>query len=133
MHKNSNSTTTNGSWAAASLGIMLLGRVHLAGFPGSQHSFKLNLKNVFYASNTELNYKRVTRTHWWWWKGRWKLREPPTSCEDSLVWWKDRWKPGNRPMSRRDSLVVVEGRWKPRKPPTSRKDSLVVVKGQMEV
>ena len=38
-----------------------------------------------------------------------KLKEPPTS--------------------RDDSLVVVEARWKPREPSTSRDDLLLVVKG----
>src|ERR1700678_3076823 len=68
MYKNSNSTMAHGLQPRDHHRSMLLGRVHLAGFPGSQHSFELNLKNVFYASNTELNYKRVTRTHWWWWR-----------------------------------------------------------------
>jgi len=40
-------------------------------------------------------------------EGRWKLREPPTSREDSLVVEEGRWRAGNHPTSHRDSLVLV--------------------------
>ena len=68
----------------------VLGRVHLAGFPATQHSFKLNLKNVFY-SNTELNYLVVERL--WLVVERWRCggrrkpgpRKPPMSHNNLLV------------------------------------------------
>jgi hypothetical protein len=37
----------------------------------------------------------------------WKLREPPTSREDSLMVVEGRWRGRNHPTSHRDSLVLV--------------------------